>query len=110
MEAIYNLNEVKYQEAKIYGLDCLFSIDRILEGTYPDGLYKHELMYENGNPIILQEHVFVDFYGTLLTKDEIIDIENEDYYESNGIGGVLLHPGELEISNNFITMDDYMEG
>lgn len=103
-------SEIKFQQAWIDGIPCIFTIDRIDRNQYPN-LIRYELMYDDGgDPTCLQTDVFANFYGTILSKETLISLRDERYYVTNGNLGIDLKKGDIEISNNFITMKEYMEG
>jgi hypothetical protein len=103
-------NTHKFQECWVYGKRCLFCIDRIDRDEYP-ALNRYELMYDdNDEPTSMQTDVLVNFYGSILSPTILIDRSNRNYYASNGNLGVNFNKGELEISNNMITMEEFMGG
>ena len=102
-------HQPKFQESWILGERCLFSIERIERSEYPR-LNRYELMYEGeGDVVAIQTDVLANFYGTILSEKQLIDSKSNKYYVNNGNLGMMLDERDVDITNNFITMTEYME-
>jgi hypothetical protein len=100
----------RFQECNVFGKKCLFCIDRINRDEYPS-FERYELMHDNsGTPTAIQTDVMADFYGTVLSKLSLIDHTSRNYYASNGNLGVNFKKGDIDITNNFMTIEEFLEG
>lgn len=79
----YNANEVEYEKIEILGKEGLFIDLRIDFDTVPRGLFCYELRHDDdgkGDPVTLENKVFVNFYGTVILK-EAIDFNKDDFID-----------------------------
>lgn len=69
-----NANEVTYTGIKVFDIPALFIDERIDRKTVPDGLYVYEIRHADDNmcdPCELAYGILVNFYGTVITNQEI---------------------------------------
>lgn len=70
----------RFSLVAVFGCPMLFSEMRIDNKTIPDGLYKYEVRHcdeDWGEPAEISEGVWVNFYGTLISKKPIEDWDQE---------------------------------
>lgn len=71
--AIFKANEVVWMKVEVMGKECLFSDLRIDRNSIPEGYFKYEIRHSDDNwdePVEMALGVLVNFYGTLLTKEQ----------------------------------------
>ena len=78
------IGEVKeFAPVEIAGRKALLSDVRISREDIPNGLYLYDLMEdENGYAAIIENHVFCNYYGTIIVGEEI---PFENFYDISGL-------------------------
>lgn len=83
----HNAYDVKYEYVQAFGKDAFFTTLRIDNSSIPSNLFHYEIREESGEPCQIGLSVFVNFYGTLVTKEPIEldsdgfrDIKSNDFY------------------------------
>ena len=71
-----NANEAKYERVEMFKQNGIFTDVRIKRETVPEGLYVYDCRHsDNGDwctPVTVEENiVYVNFCGTLITKEPI---------------------------------------
>lgn len=59
-----------YQEVEIFGIPALFADWRLRDTDIPAGLYRYDLRgsdYDPGEPICVEQNVYVNHAGTIIT-------------------------------------------
>ena len=89
-----SISEEKYNSVEVFGKPALFTEDRIDRDTLPDGLHAYDTRNENGfgDPVSVEDHVDVDFAGTLIVGEPITLpesgvlslVDNEEDFYGNG--------------------------
>lgn len=79
---------MEFEITTLFDKRVLFSEFKIERTTVPKGLYMYEIRHannDNHNPIEINGSVFINFYGTILSKDPIpgqaINSEEDFSYE-----------------------------
>ena len=70
----YNANEVPWEVVTVLGKTMLFFDRRISRETVPEGLHMYEVRHADddwGDPCEIAEGILVNFFGTLLSKEEL---------------------------------------
>jgi hypothetical protein len=73
--ARYKANEVSWEKVEVMGKECLFSSLRIDRESIPEGYFMYEIRHDDedwGEPIQIGEWVMVNFFGTLLSKEQFV--------------------------------------
>ena len=106
----WNKQEERFQLATIFGKEVLFTIDRVDRYKYTNyGLIRYELGHDDcGNPSYLQTDLLANFYGTILSKSNLIDLKDFGFYVINGNHGMNLSREDINITNNFVTVEEYI--
>lgn len=71
--ARFKANEVSWIKVEVMGKECLFSDLRIDRETIPEGYFMYEVRHDDndwGEPVEIGRWVMVNFFGTLLTKEQ----------------------------------------
>lgn len=69
-----NANEATYTGIKIFDIPALFIDERIDRKTIPEGLYVYEIRHADDSmcdPCEIAHGILVNFYGTVITNQEI---------------------------------------
>lgn len=107
----YKTGDCNWLPAIVFGKAALITYDRIEECTIPDGLYKYEVSYEDGVPARVARGVWVNFYGTILVKEELdfhgcsyryID-KKEEFIELGGKPVTFEEFNKMEVYNVSVT-------
>lgn len=64
----------KMQEVEVRGIRCEFNDMRIDRNTVPEGKFQYEVAGDDdsgGDPARIQKGVMVNFYGTLISDEEL---------------------------------------
>lgn len=89
----YKVEDLRYEEIEAAGYRAFFTNERIDSYTVPDGWHQYEVRHDDeclGIPVEMSKKVLVNFWGTILTREEIRDIENG--------GKIYLGPGEWKVT------------
>lgn len=71
--ARFKANEVSWEKVKVMGKECLFNDLRIDRQSIPEGYFMYEVRHDDedwGEPVEIALGVMVNFFGTLLTKEQ----------------------------------------
>lgn len=66
-------NRVTWEKVEVFGKECLFTALRIDRNSIPKGYTMYEIRHRDedwGEPIEIAFGVLVNFFGTLLSKEE----------------------------------------
>lgn len=77
----YKADSELFEVVTVFGREALFSCNRIERDSVPKGLYQYEVRHDDccqGIPCEVAKGVLVNFWGTLLTRTEISEVEKED--------------------------------
>ena len=105
--ARYNAMTVDFEEVTIFGKPALFTSARIDRSTVPGGFHLYEIRHDDdcqGDAVQIARAVFVNHWGTLITRDEIIlsDIDSSGYLD--------IEPDDLNYGvGNLRSMKEAME-
>lgn len=80
----YDADELKYEKIEIFGKKALFSDERIIPDSVPDGFFQYEVRHDDdsiGIPTEAAKRIFVNFLGTLLMEEPIPEAEEEQGYK-----------------------------
>lgn len=70
----YSANKVPWEIVAVFGRTMLYSDCRVNKTTVPEGLYMYEVRHADddwGDPCEIAEGILVNFFGTLLSKEEL---------------------------------------
>lgn len=75
----YLADELYYEQIKIFGKEALFSDVRIQRESVPEELIQYEVRHddEGGTPTEVAKGILVNFFGTLLVKGGLHQLEEE---------------------------------
>ena len=74
----YRADELYYEPVTVLGYKGIFTNDRIISETIPEGFYQYEVRHDDeclGIPCEVAKRVIVNFWGTLLTRKKLIKTE-----------------------------------
>lgn len=75
----YRVEDLRYEEVNVAGYRVFFTNERTDSDTVPDGWHQYEVRHDDeclGIPVEISKKILVNFWGTILTREEIRDIEN----------------------------------
>lgn len=110
-----NAKKAEYILVRICGKDMLFTDERLDSKTIPSGWHLYEVRHADERqflPAEISEHIYVNFFGSLLSIDPIDSFDSEvngrcfKYIESDGYS-----PNEDSwdyVSFNSITLTEYV--
>lgn len=78
----YSAEEVHYEQITILGYKVLFTNERIRRDTVPIGWYLYEVRHDDecqGIPCEIAKGILVNFWGSLLMRDKLSEVEKEGY-------------------------------
>ena len=78
----YSTEELHYEQITICGYEALFTNERISRDTVPVGWYLYEVRHDDecqGIPCEIARGILVNFWGSLLMRDKLSEIEKEGY-------------------------------
>ena len=78
----YRADDVSYELVTVFGQEAIFSCDRIERDSVPNGLYQYEVRHDDccqGIPCEVAKGILVNFWGTLLTREAIAEVEEYGY-------------------------------
>ena len=78
----YKADNEMYEVVTVFGQEALFSCERIERTSVPKGLYQYEVRHDDccqGIPCEVAKGILVNFWGTLLTKEPIEEVESYGY-------------------------------
>lgn len=68
----YNAKNIEFESFDIFDRDALFTDCRIDRSTVPSGMYAYDIRHcDDGDPAMLEKHVGVNFYGTVILNQPI---------------------------------------
>lgn len=76
----YHAEELRYERVRILEKEAFFTCDRIQGDSVPEGLYQYEVRHDDeglGNPVQIARGILVNFYGSLLCREKLEDIETQ---------------------------------
>ena len=76
----YHAEELHYERVRIFEKEAFFNCDRIQGASVPEGLYQYEVRHDDeglGNPVQIARGILVNFYGSLLFREKLEDIETQ---------------------------------
>ena len=76
----YHAEELRYERVRIFEKEAFFNCDRIQGASVPEGLYQYEVRHDDeglGNPVQIARGILVNFYGSLLFREKLEDIETQ---------------------------------
>ena len=76
MPLIAPINEVDmFESFEVNGMGALMTYERVDRNTIPEGYYAYDVRGTDddggGTPASIENHVFVNFYGTLITREPL---------------------------------------
>ena len=75
----YRVEDLRYEEVNVAGYRVFFTNERTDSDTVPDGWHQYEVRHDDeclGIPVEISKKILVNFWGTILTREEVRDIEN----------------------------------
>ena len=78
----YSGDGLYYEKVIVLGYQALFTNERIKRDTGPDGWYLYEVRHDDeckGIPCEIARGILVNFWGSLLMRDKLSEIEKEGY-------------------------------
>lgn len=78
----YSTKELHYERITILGYKALFTNERIIRDTVPKGWCLYEVRHDDecqGIPCEIARWILVNFWGSLLMRDKLSEIEKEGY-------------------------------
>ena len=76
----YHAEELRYERVRIFEKEAFFNCDRIQGASVPEGLYQYEVRHDDeglGNPVQIARGILVNFYGSLLCREKLEDVETQ---------------------------------
>lgn len=101
----YRADSEVFYVIRVFGQEALFSCGRIERGSVPKGLYQYEVRHDDccqGIPCEVAKGIMVNFWGTLLTREAIEEVETCNYR--------FILDGEWEEEGTRCTLKEWMEG
>lgn len=94
--------EADWQRCWLMGQECLMSEDRVDRSTIPEGFFSYALRHgdDPGVPCTIESSACVNYYGVLLTNDNLPIDDN---------GYLPLSKGDLIISPEYTTLGEWQE-
>ena len=92
-----------FTQVKLFGVNVLFTDERIISGSIPDGWFAYDIRHSDGDwikPIEITRHngVIVNFYGTIISPVKIpfdMNLNNIDIHDEDWIVGELISNEDL---------------
>lgn len=78
----YSTEELHYEQISVCGYRALFTNERIKRDTVPVGWYLYEVRHDDecqGIPCEIARGILVNFWGSLLMRDKLSEVEKEGY-------------------------------
>lgn len=104
----YDAKELKYEKIEIFGKKALFSDERIIPDSVPDGFFQYEVRHDDdsiGIPTEAAKRIFVNFLGTLLMEEPIPEAEEEQGYK------LISYEEDWDyINKRCCTLEEYLQG
>lgn len=101
----YRADDVSYELVRVFGREAIFSCDRIERDSVPKGLYQYEVRHDDccqGIPCEVTKGILVNFWGTLLTREAVAEVEEYGYR--------YIMDGEWEDGSTSCTLKEWIEG
>lgn len=78
--------DLSFEKVRVRGTECLFTDLRVERTSVPNGFYQLEVADDDsdGIPARIRPGILVNFYGTLLTKEQLIPDEGDTIYLEEG--------------------------
>lgn len=80
----YHAKELRYDRVTIFGKEAFFACERIQRDSVPEGLYQYEVRHDDegrGVPVQIARGILVNFYGSLLCRENLEDEETHPYID-----------------------------
>lgn len=93
----YNVNEAKWTTIKLKNKLCLFTDFRINRNSVPEGFNMYEVAGCSGTPSYIAKGILVNFFGTIITKEEFEFTDR--YYDFNK------NEWKYQLNNRYYNLD-----
>ena len=105
--------KIRYELVEVDGMECLFTNSRLDRSTVPETLHCYDVRDSDdcdGTFAQIKKLVFVNHWGTILTKEPLPLDESDAYYpkDTELYSGVELTLEDPDCRNNPLTVDDYL--
>ena len=78
----YKADELSYERVQVFGKTAFFTNERIQRDSVPEGLCQYEVRHDDccqGIPCEVAKGVLVNFWGTLLMTEELLEVDKYGY-------------------------------
>ena len=79
----YKADELSYERVQVFGKTGFFTNERIQRDSVPEGIYQYEVRHDDccqGIPCEVAKGVLVNFWGTLLMTEELLEVDKYGYW------------------------------
>lgn len=84
--ARYNAQELEWTKVEVFGIEGLFVDLRVDRDTIPNGYTMYEVRHSDddwGEPAEIADWILVNFFGTLLMKEPLKNMEPDENMKKN---------------------------
>ena len=92
----YSADELYYENVVVLGYRALFTNERIRRDTVPVGWYLYEVRHDDecqGIPCEIARGILVNFWGSLLMRDKLSEVEKMAIFVSVRKTGLMTQQG-----------------